>query len=280
MGGAGSRCRTSSPARLADQRAGGEVPRLDAALVVGVVAARRRSTRGRSRPSPMRRMSRTRGSRRAATSAWRGAHVGVVAEAGGDERGRRARSRARGRRAAGRRASAAAVARGRPQLVAHRVVDDAGERALLVLDRDRDAPLRDAEQEVRRAVERVDDPAQPAACRACREPSSPSMPSSGPRARAARSRISFSAATSASETRSVGLLFVSIRSVGRRTPRAAARPPRGRSARRARAARSSRRHAGRPTARAASICAASESERRLVVGAADELDGEREAVGA
>ena len=55
------------------------------------------------------------------------------------------------------------AAAGGPQLVAHRVVDDAGEHALLVLDRDRDAPLRDPEQEVRGAVERVDDPAQPAA---------------------------------------------------------------------------------------------------------------------
>ena len=93
-------------------------------------------------------------------------------------------------------------------------------------------------------------------CRACR---SPPRRASRPRAgrRAGASRISFSAATSASETRSVGLLLVSIRSVGLRTPRAAGRPPRGRSARRARSRRDVR-DAVRPRP-LRSICAASES---------------------
>ena len=47
-------------------------------------------------------------------------------------------------------------------LVAARVVDGAGEGAVLVLHRHRHRPLRIAEHEVGRAVERIDDPAEPA----------------------------------------------------------------------------------------------------------------------
>ena len=58
-----------------------------------------------------------------------------------------------------------AAALGGEQLVAQRVVDDADERAVGVLAGDADRPLRDAEEEVDRAVERVDDPAHAARAR-------------------------------------------------------------------------------------------------------------------
>jgi hypothetical protein len=57
--------------------------------------------------------------------------------------------------------------RGREQLVAQRVVDDAEHETGVVLARDAHRPLRDSEDEIRRAVERIDDPAP--AARAGRE---------------------------------------------------------------------------------------------------------------
>ena len=109
-------------------------------------------------------MSRTRGSSAGDDAACARAHLGVVAEAGGDQR--------RGQLAAcsdapiGSPSSVGgAAAPRRAELVAHRVVDDADQRPLGVLDRDADRPLRDAEEEVHRAVERVDDPAQAARAR-------------------------------------------------------------------------------------------------------------------
>ncbi len=79
--------RARQPRALADQRAGGDVPLLDRALEVGVVAPRRGPARS-SAALPKRRMSRTRGSSRASTVAWARAHLGVVREARRDHRAR------------------------------------------------------------------------------------------------------------------------------------------------------------------------------------------------
>ena len=162
------------------------------------------------------------------------------------------------------------------QLVAQRVEDDAD----LALARDRHAPLRDPEQVVDRAVERVDDPAQPGRARqvvALLPQDRVVGPARGEHARGSRARP---------------------RGRPRRRGRSASTSPRPR-ARRARSSSSStaadgarRRHrdveevvgahsGGRRSAhgRACSIWAASESSVASSPRAPDELDGERQAVG-
>ena len=111
------------PGRAAQQRAGGDVPRLDAALVVGVVAPGRRPGQVERRAAERGACRAPRGSTRATTRAWRSRTAGVVGEAG------RRPARWPGRRAA-RAAQRRAVQRRRrrrattgEQLAAQRVED-------------------------------------------------------------------------------------------------------------------------------------------------------------
>ena len=111
-------------------------------------------------------MSRTTGSRPRDDLALSRAQRGVVGEAGRDERLRERRRVGRARAHRARRCASAGPPRTAVKVSPrHRVVDDAGERAVRVAHRDADRPLRDPVEEVDRAVERVDDPAQPARAR-------------------------------------------------------------------------------------------------------------------
>ena len=192
-----------------DQRAGGDVPRVDAALVVRVEATARAPDeieRGGTDPSDVPHA----GQHLAQHVRLAGAHLRVIAEAGRDHRGRQVR-----------RAPTVAIGSpfsvGDPDRVASKrssrigssttpaTVPAASSQATLTRER------RDSEQIVDRPVERVDDPAQasapPSADPSVAPPSSPRIASPG-RCSARTRRIAGSAATSASDTRSVGVLFV------------------------------------------------------------------------
>ena len=124
-------------------------------------------------------MSRTRGSRRGGDRGLRGAHVGVVAEAGGDERGGEVARALAAVAAARRRASAAAAAR-RP--TARRASGRRRRRrASPARPRRRSrrptAGCRRGSSSCRRAGRRS---SAARSCRGVSEPSSPSIPSSGP----------------------------------------------------------------------------------------------------
>ena len=131
---AASSARTSRPARSHSSSAGGDVPALHAALVVGVVAARPPSTRGRAP------RCRRGGCRAPAAAARRPAAParartrGLVAEAGRDERRREVR------RAPTRASGSPSSVGGRPSatreaLAARRVEDHADARRALAGDR-------------------------------------------------------------------------------------------------------------------------------------------------
>ena len=150
---------TASPARSQMQRARGDVPAVHAALVVRVVAAGgapREVQRRGAEAADVADVGQQRGDlapparggpRRRSRTPWRSAPW-------------RARCAPRPGRA--RRRASPAAALGRPQLVRAAGRRRRPRAAVGVLDRDRDRPLRDPEQEVDRPVERVDDPAQPA----------------------------------------------------------------------------------------------------------------------
>ena len=181
MPGSGSRWRASRPAALHSISPGGPVPRVQAVLVVGVVAPGRQPReveRGRpeaadvahlrqqprARPRPAPRARRRRSRSPSPPSPWRG---------------RRAASGAAARRRA---------ARGSPARTV-KSSSRSGSRidADVALAGHRHAPLRDAEEVVDGAVERVDDPAQPGRCPGTSSPSSPRIASSG-RARGEHAR--------------------------------------------------------------------------------------------
>ena len=177
-------------------------------------AARPPSRRGRAPRCPMRRMSRTCGS---SSATCRGLRARARAPR---TRSRSRRAPSRGRRASRPRAARRRAVAGRPSTTRkhsprERVEDHADARRALAGDRD--APLRDAEQVVDGAVERIDDPAHARCRRRVSSPSSPRIASSG-RSASSTSRIARSAATSASLTRSVGELFVAT-APGPRRPR-------------------------------------------------------------
>ena len=142
-----------------------------------------------------------------------------------------------------------------------------------------------AEEEVDRAVERVDDPAARRSCRATSSPSSPRSASSG-RAAARRSRIRRSASRSASETRSVGVDFdatlrrsAAVEALAQQRARLAGDRLGERESLAAGGSRRHRRAVLGPAARLLEL-AAEREQPRLAVGRPDELHGEREAVAA
>src|SRR5438270_7419431 len=160
----------AQPGAFADERAGGDVPPLHGALEVGVVAAG-------CRPREI--------ERRAAEAAdvtdladqarehlcLRLAHARVVIEAGRDHQmsegitpGVSASPLRPLQLELSRRAAEClrAVPRRAEELVAIGVIDGPRDDPLTVADGHAHAPLRDPEDEVDRAVERVDDPSQPA----------------------------------------------------------------------------------------------------------------------
>ena len=192
-----------------------------------------------------------------------------------------------------------AVARGREQLVAVRVVHRARQRLPRpVAHRDAHAPLRDPEQEVHGPVERVDDPLRPLV--PCSEPpSSPTKPSCGRRS-ASSALIACSDARSASLTRSVGVLLLltsrssagphALQQQSARHPRGldrelqqlGVRPAHPRPSPPPGARRRAHENAGGRSCvhgRAASICAASATSVASSFGFAIELHRARQAVG-
>ena len=219
-------------------------------------------------------MSRTRGSS-AGDLGLRGAHVGVVAEAGGDERvaSSPACSRPSQRLAVERRRAAA---HGGP---AARRASGRRRRRRACPPRPRPrsrrptAGCRRGSSWCRRAGRRS---SAARSCRGVSEPSSPSMPSSG---RAASSALADQLLGGdvglGDEVGRAALRLDPQRRSGERR-RAAGRPPRGRS----RSASSITQRAGTRSAhgRCGLDLRGEREQRRLVAGAADELDGEREAV--
>ena len=277
------------PGASADQRAGGDVPLLDRALEVGVVApgrGPREIERGAAEAADV---AHARHQAREHLAPARARTLGVVGEAGRDHRrrelavggaARRVRRHARPREPgrpppvehrAARRASA------REQLVAVRVIDGAGERAR------RSSAHGDADDHCGIPNRKLTVPSSGSTTQ--RRPLAPA--SSAPLlaeeavvaggARASSSRIARSAARSASLTRSVGVLLLDT---SRSAPRSdALEQQRARPSRAASTASSSSSpapsldsNAGRPalapSGRSASSCAASESSVRLVVRAA------------
>ena len=266
------------PGALADQLAGRDVPQLDPALVERVVAPRggpREVERGRAEAADVAHARQQAGDVRR----LRGAHVRVVAEAGRDERGREPaaalgapqRLAVEGRRLVAQRPPRPRRASGRRR----------GRRASPTRPRPRSrrttAGSRRGSWSCRRAGRRS---SAARSCRAC-----PSPPRRACRRRAARPAAPRGSAARRRRRRRrrgrSGCSWSGCRPPRRRTPRAAGRRPRARSARRGRAARSCRRRSGIRSAhgRSCSICAASESSVASSSRAADELDGEREAVG-
>ena len=127
-----------------------------------------------------------------------------------------------------------------------------------VLDRDRDAPLRDPEEEVGRPVERVDDPAQPARAGRVRALLAEHAVV-GPRGQQRLADQLLGGDVGGGDEIGRAALRLDVDRRARRTPRAAGRRPRARSARTR--ARSSFTASGIRSAhgRSCSICAASES---------------------
>ena len=156
--------RTSRPGPPRDQRPGGDVPRVQTALVVGVDSDRTHTSRDRARRHRRGGCPARAGSTRATTSRLACAHAR-----------RRSRTRSRPSRSTGphvrrlRSRSPFSVGgpdpRRREALLADRVEHDAGDASRRVLAGDADGEHRDPEQVVDRAVERIDDPAQPSAGR-------------------------------------------------------------------------------------------------------------------
>ena len=147
---------------------------------------------------PMRRMSRTSPSDVAEPRRLRATALGVVAEAGGDQRqwpGRPRRWHAIGRAVARR----APAARGGEQLVRWRARTPRRRACRRRRRRRSTSTTRQAVQEVGGAVDRVDEPARRRSCRRRSVPSSPTIASSG-RAARSPSTISASAARSCSVT--------------------------------------------------------------------------------
>ena len=191
------------PRARGNQRARGDVPTLQPALVERVEAPQRAPgevQRRGTRPAGCRARC---GSTRATTSAWRAANP-VVAESGGDHRHPEAV------RAVPPLSIGAPFSVASPERVAANTSSRIGSSttpAIVpagVLASHADRERRDLVEVVDRPVERVDDPAQVAVSRG--SPSSPRIASSGRRC-ASTDLIAFSAARSASDTRSVGPLF-------------------------------------------------------------------------
>src|SRR5919199_3160515 len=139
------------PGALAQQPARGDVPRLNRALVVGVVATACRPCHIERRAAHAADVAHH-GDQAADHLCLVPAHLGVVGEARGHQGGGQLLAvRCFERRPVER---GGAGARGGEGLAAHRIVDDAGERTVVVLAGHADAPMGDAEQEVDGAIER------------------------------------------------------------------------------------------------------------------------------